>query len=134
MIDPKEVRIGNYLHETINNKTYETQIELTDFSWWAAAGGEERYHPIPITPEWLERLGFVLPGEHGLYRDDDNSGWEIAKDTNGYDVDFYLCHDSIGQNLFSIPIWHVHELQNLYYALTGEELKLKDIERTTTAD
>ena len=69
--------------------------------------------PIPLTPEILEKCGFV---SHAI---------------NYYHLgEFYISYANIG--LFEyrhrdtyVIFKHLHQLQNLYYALTGEELNYK---------
>ena len=85
----------------------------------------ENFSPIPLTEEWLVRFGFVH----------DTFGWYSIK------IETY-CYLSIGFKKYphiefceNICIYdhdfdrakicqHVHTLQNLYFALTGEELTL----------
>ena len=81
--------------------------------------------PIPLTEELLLKFGF-----------------EISRSFNGIDAkinDFYLWkgdgwdywdYSTVNDrwqkcNEVNVEIKHVHQLQNLYFALTGEELQLK---------
>jgi hypothetical protein len=79
--------------------------------------------PIPLTPEILEKAGFSNPYNIGyhLYIDKENTeGFGINFDDEGWDI---------GQNhemfKFHSELKHLHQLQNLYYALTGEELQIE---------
>jgi hypothetical protein len=73
--------------------------------------------PIPLTKKWMRKLGFK--GKNGEYMiiEDDNMRLEImfgfTKDgsvlVHFNDCDFKNCQ-------------YVHQLQNLYFALTGTEL------------
>lgn len=68
---------------------------------------------IPLTEEWLKRFGF----EKSVYKDETwfhNEKMAIS-DRNGW----YSCRLS-GARFIS-----VHQLQNLYFALTGTKLELK---------
>jgi len=69
--------------------------------------------PIPITREWMIKLGFAnsKPGkwEHGVMP------IEIYWNER---MKFYY------GNAVGISLEYVHQLQNLYFALTGEELIL----------
>ena len=73
--------------------------------------------PIPITPEWLERAGFESYDSQLTY--------------NGYKMQAgsFLIEFEYGQYCFlesvGIDIIHIHQLQNLYFALTGTELTFK---------
>lgn len=80
--------------------------------------------PIPLTEEWLFNFGFEVQ--------------ETSESLKGFgrdDID-YIFLSGITENKNMILIWsiklngvlthveHVHQLQNLYFALTGEELTL----------
>ena len=72
------------------------------------------YQPIPLTEEWLMKFGFENWDKNKWI--DSNSVLTISK--NG---DNFLC-------LFNqrhIDIFHVHQLQNLYFGITGEDLIVK---------
>lgn len=74
--------------------------------------------PIPLTKEWLLKLGF---GDFNGYfaRYWGKNGFEIIVWNNYYKKYFFEL--AKGR---TILIDYVHQLQNLYFALTGEELKL----------
>lgn len=77
----------------------------------------EDFKPVQLTDEWLERLGFVgdsILGTQTLYK---NNGVEIWVFRN--DNTFLV--DNIKRK--SVYLKYVHQLQNLYFALTGQELK-----------
>ena len=76
--------------------------------------------PIPLTEEWLVKFGFY-------YSDDENEFLELqlmhktklyADNSN----EFSTVVLKIKEN--EIEIEYVHQLQNLYFALTGKELTL----------
>jgi len=122
-----ELRIGNYI---IRNGF---KPEIVD-GWKMFAKIEQVpdwYFPIPLTEEWLLKFGFEKT-------ESDNSEelylWsiQIANNTSLYfnrDIDeWYLSHEW-NSNHFKNDFWnkpkYVHQLQNLYFALTGEELQWK---------
>ena len=81
----------------------------------------EQVKPIPLTEEWLLRFGFEETTDKGLILYYElSSGAYLEKvgevlrlfDRGGY----MLSHDNLK---------HVHQLQNLYFALTSEELTIK---------
>tara|TARA_R110001606_G_scaffold40313_1_gene110243 strand:+ start:319 stop:702 length:384 start_codon:yes stop_codon:yes gene_type:complete len=68
------------------------------------------FTPIPLTEEWLKRLGFEysdLNGDSGLWK---IPPFQIYGKYNQFIYDYKL------------DVNYVHQLQNLYFALTGEEL------------
>lgn len=68
--------------------------------------------PIPLTEEWLLKFGFEPLG---------SSRFDFKIFTYYlYDGSFY------NQSSRLSTIKYVHQLQNLYFALTGEELKIKE--------
>jgi hypothetical protein len=77
------------------------------------------YEPIQLTEEWLIKFGFENNGQ-GIY---DLKGWlpYLRKRKNNYQV----------YNVADCFIEYVHELQNLYFALTGEELVIRDLAEAT---
>jgi hypothetical protein len=129
MIDPKELRIGNWLQGKPFNaprmgisSNGETQITgegiaaierrlITNYS----------YSPIPLTPEWLERLGFEKDrhGKRGYW-------WHCKFDYPLVQVGKFAFgiydYENPSTVMFIGHLEHVHSLQNLFFALTGEEL------------
>tara|TARA_B110000285_G_C15119691_1_gene616346 strand:- start:2073 stop:2405 length:333 start_codon:yes stop_codon:yes gene_type:complete len=71
---------------------------------------EDFKEPIPLTEEWLKRFGFEysdLNGDSGL--------WKIPP----FQI-YGKCNQFIYE--YALDVNYVHQLQNLYFALTGEEL------------
>ena len=119
-----ELRIGNLI--LFENKT----VEVTGISKSALNFGKhgfainilEWFQPIELTEEWLVRFGFTL--------NMDNFNWNAAIGENEI-KDFKLAlrySNRIGWFFQSkcTVIKYVHQLQNLYFCITGEELKLKE--------
>ena len=81
--------------------------------------------PIPLTEEWLVKFGFELNGEDYIIP---NFIFEIRKKLKSHSDVFVLFHDSndMDEIMESVEISHIHQLQNLYFALTNEELKIKN--------
>lgn len=89
-------------------------------------------HSIPLTEEWMEKFGFkseITTNGRRVFRNYNIGTWLFV---DAEDNKFTLCIDSIEEGLGwqALPyvITHnihsyVHQLQNLYFALTGEELK-----------
>ena len=130
-MEAKELRIGNYVNAQIG-KDPVSQIEITASGIMdLSCNGDKssiRYSPIPITEKWLIDFG----GE----KDDDNWGdidWAYnipSQTTRYYGVirigevyKFGFEHMD-----YCTEIKYIHQLQNLYYALTGTELTRKENE------
>ena len=74
---------------------------------------------IPLTEEWLLKFGFkeskTFFGRNSFEKD----GYHLIK--NGKYFEFLV----IGSSVILAKIKYVHQLQNLYFALTGKELEIK---------
>ena len=120
-MDARELRIGNkvYLYGSI------ATIEPVDF--YGIGIAIKKGKPILLTEEWLLKFGFsenendVLQIETTLmplsitlsdnYPDEKYKAWVYEDEKSRY-------------HIISNNIKHVHQLQNLYHALTNEELTL----------
>ena len=67
--------------------------------------------PIPLTEEWLLKFGFIKSSDNNYYKGDKFTIYNRFEN-------FGL----IGGLLSWKEFKYVHQLQNLYFALTGEEL------------
>lgn len=108
-----ELRIGNLVYG------YKTvwDVDSTDF---CNIGVIETYKPIPLTEEWLLKFGFELQPK----KNDLNSWYYIEKGKFSMNnARGFWSHSPIYLEDV-VEIKYVHQLQNLYYALTGEELEI----------
>lgn len=124
MIQPNELRIGNWvLFPNVFAEFDQRPIESGEEIDRHAHG----LNPIPLTEEWLLKFGF-----------------EISTLSNGvkfiylnYFLSLVICESCSGMHLvlsryengslvdFAVRVHYVHQLQNLFFALTGKELELK---------
>lgn len=115
---PIDLRIGNYLQDgktkeilKVKKLTWaEILTEVVDRSKYPLDDGWF-LEPIPLSNEWLKKLGFVWLDETDPYCYKD----ELMIDSNGY----ITWH---GLFLHDIKIEYVHDLQNLFYTLKKVEL------------
>jgi len=79
------------------------------------------YEPIPITEEWLFKFGFVDGHKCEEYHNFIilDPFFIVAYKKNNYHLHVY--------GKFNIEIKYIHQLQNLYFALTGKELELLNL-------
>lgn len=90
---------------------------------------EFEYHEgIPLTDEWLVKFGFKYDVHNVMWAlfigDPKNENiFSIRPSKGGY----FFGHDSEYGFFYSskFPFQNVHQLQNLYFAITGEELFIK---------
>jgi hypothetical protein len=144
MIKANELRIGNKVLHQRNPQLHEieTILGFLNDSVFLSADHEGVTYPkslnsiesIPITPEVLEKCGFeenmggwYLEGsinQKTFSSDDRKFGWCMnLSDVDKKDIHFRFGYSSVPIN--DSPARHIkylHQLQNLYFALTGEEL------------
>lgn len=118
MIDARELRIGNLVEwnkeEFIVRTIYKDAIEN---NLWCKPLNE--IHPIALTEEWLSKFGFILREQslpEKCYKTKEGICLFIRDDR-------YQLRQLIKTNMGFVS--SVHQLQNLYFALTGEELTIK---------
>lgn len=117
MIKLNEIRVGNWLLDWNTNKPF--QLKRVHFEFFSP-----HHKPIPLTPEILEKCGFVkdehiqqefsyiLKGASRIsfvYYKANPSCFSIEQDEKMIDFASGRCK-------------YLHQLQNLYFSLTGEEL------------
>jgi len=125
----KDLRIGNLLHTLEDKLTSVTEIitakDLETIYFWCYNYNESQCKPIELTEEWLIKFGLVSLCVTNEVK------WLF---TFGGDFDCYF--NVFGRNEISIEqysegclelehIKYVHQLQNLYFALTGKELEIR---------
>jgi len=82
----------------------------------------EDLEPIPLTEEWLLKLGFKKNGEeYSITMMSLVFVIQPPKPMGEWQTFYSWIYDTFK---FSV-IKYVHELQNLYFALSGEELEIK---------
>ena len=123
MIDPKEVRVGNWVIKITG-----TDINTELFFEYKTIALDEYYYsfakvcfPIKITPAILANCGFTL----------ELGDWYINRPAESIEAGLpfltYRHQDKcwyLGKiKLLSQPLY-LHQLQNLFYALSNQELKI----------
>ena len=113
-MEVSELRIGNVVStfRAIGNYWSWTFISHEDI-YSISCGNGNNFKPIPLTEEWLLKFGFERNGKKLTF-------WKIdlVEDEEGI--------FSFDESRIYIDIKYVHQLQNLYFALTGEELKKQE--------
>lgn len=109
-----ELRIGNWANNGEKDYVID-RSSMQDIINFSEEDFTTDWKPIPLTGEWLERFGFFKDGEYWYRRPAKIPPiyWVNSKPLYGIN----LGSPSLG--MFS----YVHQLQNLYFALTGEELQ-----------
>lgn len=80
----------------------------------------EEMEPIPLTSDILEKCGFEGTGKRDTTWTHEKMSPQIE-----FSKGHYQLFTDEGNFLSDINIEHLHQLQNLYFALTGEELNVR---------
>ena len=121
-LTPQELRLGNYLKPKVKLNLADLKtpdivvvdtVQLNDLLYY----GAEKWanEPIPLTKEWLELLGFKKHHFLGY------SNGRLFIDMVGNPTFFAF---EVNYHHKFVVIKFVHQLQNLYFAITGDELQL----------
>ena len=117
-IKSTELRIGNLVYNEVPDKSFQKwKQEIVMVEFYQLDDTYTSFNGIPLTEEWLLKLGF-------------------EKDTSYTNIIYFILDDLTWANgLLEIEsryirdfnhelphIKYVHQLQNLYFALTGNEL------------
>ena len=120
MIKANELRIGNCVK--LNNSV--TTLVPRDFQRYCKSFGIfEEFEPIELSEEWLLKAGFEKDDTGVDIFDQDYCEWYQRE----FPVIGILCQSSdksyiFDENTDTLRLEYVHQLQNLYFALCGEEL------------
>ena len=126
-MDAKELRIGNWVNAILPNKPWMVDdlviYHMVKGNIQSVYDPSPVYEPIPLTPEILEKAGFE-ESQDGYYYNEEAT-FRIHDNLMLIDMAFF---DSGNDRLYFQNIGDVeylHQLQNLVYALTGEELTIE---------
>jgi len=138
MIQANELRIGNLVYDrggkvlSVDRFCHgKIECDIKVMPNKTLAGIHSHYHPlteeiefcdpIPLTEEWLLKFGLKE-----VYFDVENNKDYILNSLHiqhHLEVNDFVCTNT---EPYFISIKSVHQLQNLYFALTGEELTIKE--------
>jgi hypothetical protein len=139
MINPSELRIGNSIitehHESGRNEGVVAEINdriITVQNKYLEGYAPKCCHPIPLTPEILEKAGFVKMEDHSFWNNQENDFYGTGREGVSFPIAY---NEEYGYRKFFASeddfyswcggkITSLHQLQNLYFALTGTELTI----------
>lgn len=137
-MNPRELRIGNFINYSDYGPSVITKVDGDGFCSfvpyrWSGDIGKmlSEIDPIPLTEEWLIKFGFEDPGKKvaGLK----GSGYltlmvgrhmMIIWNNGQWELSYNLAGEAVQAPCPQLNF--VHQLQNLYFALTGEELTISE--------
>ncbi|HLD90541.1 MAG TPA: hypothetical protein VI911_05930 [Patescibacteria group bacterium] len=124
----QELRIGNIVELLIaGGGKFPNEIRPIKASEFYALSEHPGWAiPVPLTELWLEKFGFKSIGLNGqVFEHKEGIGWE-GDDRFVIETDCKLFYPKFN---FDDCCWtefkYVHQLQNLYFALTGNELEME---------
>lgn len=124
-LEPSSLRIGNYIK---NDGVVVKADGRTIFDIWG--GTKKKYEPIELTEDWLIRLGFDKQEKGSVSYQFTIGENPLTKDWLFDLIWLKELDKEINKKLEPHPFYKngyqkvktVHQLQNLYHALLGEEL------------
>lgn len=120
---PQDLRLGNWVYVKTNGN-YEQINNLHDNFGTFVEG-------IKLTEELIEASGFIetKPRSKEYFKDNETQFRRMLR------IKKHPVHDGfmiIGKEFILCTLQYVHELQNLYYLLTGFELDIKLVKKNPT--
>ncbi len=111
-----ELRIGNWIYDFGDG---DGQVQAIDADHYVLTSANDMFQPhetfiaIPLTEEWLLKFGFS--NYRNQLKEYTHNRLRICQSTDDTWNEVDLCS-------VWIPVRFVHQLQNLYHALNGEDL------------
>jgi hypothetical protein len=125
-MEANELRIGNWVKQGSYSYQPCKGIEIARFESFQKGLKEAEYYsewePIPLTEEWLLKFGFEKKGQRYIKY--------FFGDYIGVDVEDFSVGTYAFGRIAHAPqptFMNVHQLQNLYFALTGKELTINEL-------
>jgi hypothetical protein len=112
MIISNDLRTGNYVKAYMNGKKKLVHLSAQDIA--TIERGKLEVFPVALVKEWLEKFQFVYTETSCVHFKFTYSRLEQRKDG------FYFMTGKNQLNRF--PILYVHQLQNAFYWMAGEDL------------
>ena len=111
-----ELRLGNYILDVFDLKnTVIRKIDLEDLSMFINYSNHPLpFRPIPLTEEILLKCGFEKLGKY-----------TFVCDTALMQLEIDVINNKLLHSILAIEIKYLHQLQNLYFALTNQELNIE---------
>jgi hypothetical protein len=147
MIEPTSLRLGNLVYKSLKSgqgRTNICTIDIYELIRIVEDTGSFNYEPIPLTEELLLRFGFekhesaliqsysisISPyknlKELSLTIQGGNEYIYIREGENEYPSTADIVTTLVNADITGRP-FYAHQIQNLYYSLTNQELKLEGL-------
>jgi|GEM_PF-6789637 len=128
MININDLRVSNLFYDVNLTPCYFAGAWERKDGWIGrdSAGNtykEQEMYPIPLTPEILEKAGFVFDNSDSQCWRHKSSGFSLG-DSEDRPGQYYVHGIYLKANRL-VYLKYVHHLQNIIHALTGQELEIK---------
>jgi len=131
MIKGQEFRLGNYLMHKTGVRILTVRCSLEHFAL-LAKGGEKDLYPVVLSALILEKCGFAENKKYALLPESREFMLALPVMGSGeVEMRAYVKNNKecFGRVMLNgVPIsnnfHHLHQLQNTYFSLTGQELEL----------
>ena len=132
MVKSGEFRLGNFLMHKTGVRILTVPCTFQHFELMAKDGGKDLY-PVILSPANLEKAGFIENKKYALLPE--SREFVLVLPVMGsadVSIKAYVknnkeCFGRVMMN--NVPVsnnfYQLHQLQNVYYALTGAELEVK---------
>jgi len=126
-MQPTELRLGNWVFNDENKPVQLVVIETAEFAEWNGSDSQYMFledggykysaiKAIPLTPEILQKCG--SPETKGLWYEHEISSFFLDGSGNFFAGEVL----NVDSPVIAKNIKYLHQLQNLYFMLTGSEL------------
>jgi hypothetical protein len=137
-MEANELRAGNWVNHS-GVWSHRDFNQSTDFQWdfsdWYALGectmSLDDVNPIPLTEEWLLKFGFsdkeYKNGFIGIDFIGGNMIMDFALTKPLIKGEWQTCYVYELSDYRFVKVNYLHQLQNLFFALTNQELTIKEV-------
>jgi hypothetical protein len=132
MINVNELRLGNYILQKVNTRIVPVKCTVQHLELLQNGNAKDIY-PVTLKPEILEKAGFSENKDYPLLPD--AREFILVMPVIGNHKNEIRAYIKNNKECFGravvngLPVsnnfYHLHQLQNLYFALTNEELDVK---------
>ena len=131
MINANELRLGNYILQKVNTRIIPVKCSFQHYELLQNGNGKDMY-PLTLKAELLEKAGFAENPKYPLLPDAREFILVLPiVSSNNNEIRAYIKNNkecfarAVVNNLpVSNNFYYLHQLQNLYFALTNEELEM----------
>ena len=130
MINANELRLGNYILHKGGVRILPVKCSYAHFELLSKGQVKDMF-PIPLKPDVLEKCGFTENKKY--YQAPEVREFVLAlpvKGSNTNEIKAYInktetyARATVNELIITNNIHHLHQLQNLYYALVASELDI----------